>query len=61
MKAKAKPRKPMTLKAWEGSPADERKDRAAAKKAGVPMKKWEGSKADRKLDKAAVKKANKRK
>lgn len=37
---------------YEGSKLDEKRDRAAAKKAGVSMKKWEGSKADRKIDKA---------
>mgnify|MGYP006290188621 CR=1 FL=1 len=35
---------------WEGSAADERADKAGAKKAGVSMKKWEGSAADKKKD-----------
>lgn len=37
---------------YEGSKLDERRDRAAAKKAGVNQKAWEGSKADKKMDKA---------
>lgn len=52
--------KKMTMKKFEGSKADEAKDRREAKKRGVPMKKWEGSAADRKMDRAAVKKANKK-
>lgn len=40
------------MKKYEGSPADNAKDKRMAKKAGVSMKKWEGSVADRKMDKA---------
>ena len=50
---------------YEGSKADEAKDRKAAKKAGISMKKWEGSAADKRMDKAGQKamdrKAKKRK
>ena len=41
---------------YEGSKADMKADKAAAKKAGMSIKKWEGSKADDKKDKMARKK-----
>ncbi len=41
---------------WEGSKKDDKMDKAAAKKAGMPMKKWEGSAADKKMDAKAMKK-----
>ena len=53
-------KKPMTMKKFEGSPADKKVDKAGAKKAGVSLKKWEGSKADVKADKTAMKKMGKR-
>ena len=37
---------------YEGSPADEKKDRAGAKKAGMSMKDWEKSAADKRADAA---------
>lgn len=40
---------------FEGSPADKRMDKAAAKKMGTPMKKFEKSPADRKMDRAGQK------
>lgn len=45
-------KKKMTLKAWEGSPADKRQDKATGFK--------EGSKRDNALDKKAVEKINKK-
>ena len=35
---------------YEGSPADERADAKAARKAKITHKKWEGSPADKKAD-----------
>lgn len=52
-------KKPMTMKQYERSRADEKADKANAKKAGVSVKKWEGSKADEKTDRAALSKINK--
>lgn len=40
---------------YEGSKADEAKDRKGAKKAGMTMKQWEKSPADKKADKAGQK------
>ena len=40
----------MKTKRYEDSPLDKRRDKAAAKKAGMTVKKWEGSAADRKID-----------
>ena len=49
---------------YEGSAADERADRAGAKKAGMSLAKWEKSGADNKADakgqKAMAAKAKKR-
>lgn len=42
-------------KKYEGSKADEAKDRKAAKKAGMSMKAWEKTPQDRKMDKAGQK------
>ena len=49
----------MTMKKYEKSAADAKKDKAEAKKCGISEKKYEGSKADERSDRAAVKKANK--
>lgn len=46
---------------YEGSPEDRRKDRAAAKKAGVTMKAWEKSAADKVKDRAGQKKIDAKK
>ena len=35
---------------FEGSKADEAKDRKGAKKAGISLKKFEGSAADKRMD-----------
>lgn len=41
---------------YEGSAADNRKDKAGAKKAAMSMKAWEKSPMDAKIDKAGAKK-----
>lgn len=40
---------------YEGSPADERADAKAARKAKISLRKWENSPADRKADAKAKK------
>lgn len=45
---------------YEGSALDEKRDRKAAKKAGVSMKKWEGSAADKRMDRAGQKAMDKK-
>lgn len=42
-------------KKFEGSPADKRMDKAAAKKMGMPVKKFEKTAADKRMDKAGQK------
>lgn len=44
-------KKPFPFKKFEGSPADEKADKARAKKKGMPFKAFEKSAADKKLDK----------
>lgn len=46
---------------YEGSPADRRKDRVGAKKAGMSMKAWEKSDADKKADTKGQKALNAKK
>ncbi len=48
-------------KGWEGSKADEAKDKREAKKRGMSMSSWEKSPMDKKMDKAASKKMKKKK
>jgi hypothetical protein len=45
---------------YEGSKADNAKDRAMAKRSGVSAKKFENSAADRKMDKAGQRMMNRR-
>ena len=49
------------MKRWEGSKADESKDKREAKKRGISQKKWEGSKEDERMDKAEIRKRMKKK
>lgn len=51
-------KKPMTMRQYEASALDKKKDRAGAKKAGTSVEKYERSKADAREDRKQLAKIN---
>lgn len=50
--------KKMTMKKYENTAQDHRRDAAEAKKRGMTIAEWNASKLDRRMDRAAVNKMN---